>query len=45
MNTENKQRYDAKLKRIKDAISLKETDQIPMTPPQVYFPFLTPVTP
>ncbi len=40
MTQENKQKYDLKLKRIRDAIALKETDQIPMTPPAELFPIL-----
>lgn len=40
MTKENQQKYDMKLKRVKDAIALKETDKIPMTPPAELFPIL-----
>lgn len=37
MTAENKAKYDAKLKRINDAIALQEPDQVPITPsPQLY---------
>ncbi len=38
MTAENQAKYDAKLKRINDAIALKEPDQIPMTPSPSIFP-------
>ena len=38
MTAENKAKYDAKWKRICDAIALREPDQIPMTPSPSIFP-------
>ena len=38
MTQENQLKYDAKLKRINDAIALKEPDRVPMTPPPELFP-------
>ncbi len=38
MTAENQAKYDAKLKRINDAIALKEPDLIPMTPSPSIFP-------
>ena len=38
MTAENKAKYDAKWKRIHDAIALREPDQIPMTPSPSIFP-------
>ena len=37
MTAENKAKYDAKLKRINDAIALREPDRVPITPsPELY---------
>ena len=37
MTPENQKKYDEKLKRIKDAIALKEPDRVPITPtPELY---------
>ena len=38
MTPENKAKYDAKWKRVHDAIALREPDQIPMTPSPSIFP-------
>ena len=38
MTSENKQKYDAKLKRIYDAVALREPDMIPATPSAELFP-------
>jgi hypothetical protein len=38
MTLENKKKHDLKLKRINDAIALKEPDMVPMTPPTELFP-------
>ena len=38
MTPENKQKFDAKWQRIRDAIALREPDQIPMTPSPSIFP-------
>jgi hypothetical protein len=38
MTIENRAKYDAKLKRINDAIALKEPDRVPITPPTELFP-------
>jgi len=40
MTPENKAKYDAKEKRIRDAIALKEPDQIPIKPSPAIFPVL-----
>jgi hypothetical protein len=40
MTTENQKKYDEKLKRIQDAINLKEPDRIPLNPPTELFPLL-----
>ena len=39
MTPENQAKYDAKLKRINDAIALKEPDMVPMTPSSSIFPY------
>lgn len=36
----NQEKYDAKVKRVKDAIALKEPDQIPIMPSPAIFPVL-----
>jgi len=41
MTPENQKRYDAKLKRINDAIALREPDRVPIKPPAELFPCLT----
>ena len=38
MTPEAKQKYDAKLKRIYDAVALREPDMIPATPSAELFP-------
>ena len=38
MTAENQAKYDAKLKRVNDAVALKEPDMIPMTPSPSIFP-------
>ena len=38
MTPENQKRYDAKLKRINEAIALKEPDRVPVSPPPELFP-------
>jgi uroporphyrinogen-III decarboxylase len=38
MTAENQKRYDAKLRRINDAISLREPDMVPIKPPAELFP-------
>ena len=40
MTPENKAKYDAKEKRVRDAIALKEPDQIPIKPSPAIFPVL-----
>jgi len=40
MTPENKQKYDAKVKRVNDAIALKEPDRIPIKPSPAIFPIL-----
>jgi len=40
MTPENKQKYDAKVKRVSDAIALKEPDRIPIKPSPAIFPIL-----
>ena len=41
MTNEAQAKYDAKWKRIRDAIALKEPDRIPITPSPAIFPILT----
>jgi hypothetical protein len=38
MANENQRKYEEKLKRINDAIALKEPDRVPITPPPELFP-------
>jgi len=38
LTPENQKKYDAKLKRINDAIALKEPDRVPLNPPTELFP-------
>ena len=38
MTAENRKKYDEKLKRVNDAIALKEPDRVPMTPSPSIFP-------
>jgi hypothetical protein len=38
MTPENKKRYDEKVKRVGDAIALREPDRVPVTPPPELFP-------
>jgi hypothetical protein len=38
MENTNKKKYEEKLKRINDAIALKEPDRVPVTPPPELFP-------
>ena len=40
MTPENQAKYDAKWKRIRDAIALTEPDRIPITPSPAIFPYL-----
>jgi hypothetical protein len=40
MTPEAKAKYDAKLKRIRDAIALREPDTVPLTPSPAIFPYL-----
>ena len=40
MTPENQKKYDEKVKRVNDAIALKEPDRVPMTPPAEIFPIL-----
>ena len=40
MTPENKAKFDAKWKRIRDAIALQEPDRIPITPSPAIFPYL-----
>ena len=38
MTAENRKKYDAKLKRVNDAIALREPDMVPIKPPADLFP-------
>ena len=40
MTAENKTKYDAKWKRIRDAVALKEPDRVPITPSPAIYPYL-----
>ena len=40
MTPENKAKFDAKWKRIRDAVALKEPDRVPITPSPAIFPYL-----
>ena len=40
MTPENKQKYDARVKRVNDAIALREPDRIPIKPSPAIFPIL-----
>ena len=40
MSPENKVKFDAKWKRIRDAVALKEPDMVPITPSPAIYPYL-----
>ncbi len=40
MTPENKAKFDAKWKRIRDAVALKEPDMVPITPSPAIYPYL-----
>ena len=40
MTPDNKAKFDAKWKRIRDAVALKEPDRVPITPSPAIFPYL-----
>ncbi|MBQ6551923.1 MAG: hypothetical protein IJL78_11000 [Lachnospiraceae bacterium] len=40
MTPENKAKFDAKWKRIRDAVALKEPDRVPITPSPAIYPYL-----
>ena len=40
MPSDNKAKFDAKWKRIRDAVALKEPDMVPITPSPAIYPYL-----
>ena len=40
MTPENQAKFDAKWKRIRDAVALKEPDMVPITPSPAIYPYL-----